>query len=98
MIDDKFEFESKEQREGFGALQIYLRNHQKEMDSCLSADQKLETALLLVALFFIQKDHESNEYWRDLVADQLSRQQDEILRLNSRSAEMERQLLMLIRK
>lgn len=34
-----------------------------------------------IVAYFIQKDHESNEYWRELVANQVEMLQEEIMRL-----------------
>lgn len=65
---DSFPWESKEQREGYLALVQF----------------KMRFGLLPIlpidydAVFFIQKDVESNEYWRDAVAQQVSELQNVI--------------------
>jgi|WetSurMetagenome_2_1015567.scaffolds.fasta_scaffold634955_2 hypothetical protein len=57
-----FKFESSEQQKGFLNLVQYLRKH------CPDGYDPT----FLIASYFIQKDHESNEHWIELVGNQIS--------------------------
>lgn len=63
-----FNWESEDQKKGYLALVQYLRG--------FGIEPKLP--IDYVAAWFIQKDHESNEYWRDMVGQQVSSLQNEI--------------------
>jgi hypothetical protein len=69
---EAFKWESDAQREGFLALVKFWHDHGLQPVLPLTSMDNL------TALFFIQKDHDSNEYWRELWADQVSKLQDEI--------------------
>lgn len=68
MCVDNFPWESSQQKEGFLNLVQYYRSFGKEP----------ELPINLLATYFIQKDHESNEYWSELVSAQVSSLQSEI--------------------
>lgn len=75
------EWASEDQRKGFLALLQHL--HRFEVQNGVKLGIRIEDAL--VASYFIQKDHESNEWWRDTVASQvdgLRREIDELRTLN----------------
>lgn len=62
-------WESEAQRKGFYSLVQYLKRNGFALDSQLAA----------VAAYFIQKDHESSEWWSNTVGDQISRLQKDFL-------------------
>lgn len=70
-FEANFKWESTEQHKGFLNLIQYLKSHCPE-----GADP-----LLLIASYFIQKDHESNEWWLSLITDQFGRMQQEMMKL-----------------
>lgn len=63
---ESFTWDSDVQKEGFLNLIQYWRKFGLELDLPLTAMHHL------TALYFIQKDHESNEYWQEMVGDQIS--------------------------
>lgn len=74
MAIDSFEWESKEQREGYLALVHYLRK--------FGIQPKLP--LDYEAAFFIQKDVDSHAYWREAVGSQVGMLQEEIRSLQGK--------------
>lgn len=62
---DEFEWESEAQEKGVLALVQYLKKFGR---TALSAPSLLD----LVAAWFIQKDHESNEWWSDTIGNQVN--------------------------
>lgn len=50
-----------------------------------------------IDLFFIQKDHESNEYWREVVSQNVRQLQDEIVKLRSTVEGLQQQLASMTR-
>lgn len=69
---DAFPWSSEVQREGFLNYAQYLRDFGVDL-GC-----QLTTAENLAVLYFIQKDHESNEYWRELVGTQVTDLQNQL--------------------
>jgi len=74
---ENFRWESEEQRRGVLSYLQWARSHR--LDACISPS----------VLFFIQKDHESNEYWREAISLQILTLQREIRRLHEIVAELE---------
>lgn len=62
---DEFEWESEAQEKGVLTLVQYLKKFGR---TALSAPSLLD----LVAAWFIQKDHESNEWWSDTIGNQVN--------------------------
>lgn len=77
-----FPWESEAQKEGYLNYLQYLRSRGKTPPS--------EVPPLVV--YLIQKDHESNEYWRELVGDQVSTIHGEIHGLQSSLRSLEEKL------
>lgn len=73
---DSFPWESQEQREGF------LNFVQYKMKFGIKPEPPVD----ILAAYFIQKDHESNEYWREMVGGQVTALQAEIMNLKSELA------------
>jgi len=69
-----FKWESDEQRKGYLALVKY------RMDQGDGIDHRVDRT----AAFFIQKDHESNEWWLGLMADHMGRLEQRIAELEQR--------------
>jgi hypothetical protein len=67
-----FPWDSEVQKEGFLNLVQYWRKFGRDVPLPI---QNIDT---LTALFFIQKDHEANEYWSDLLDTQLIQLQDQV--------------------
>lgn len=79
---DTFPWESDDQRLGFLAFEKWLRDNHK---ATLVDEPSL---LKCIVAFFIQKDHESNEWWRDTVADQVKSLEMQILALRTELREI----------
>lgn len=74
---ESFAWESEDQKKGYLALVQYLR--QFGLPPKLPIDY--------VATFFIQKDIDSHEYWRDMVGGQIKALQDDVMRANEAAAQ-----------
>jgi hypothetical protein len=82
-----FKWESQVQEKGYGNLVQFLRRNNITLT---------DKTLFLIAVYFIERDHESNEYWRQLVGDQVSNLQSEIKHLQDQVAGLEYRLAPLI--
>ena len=76
-----YDWQSKEQREGYLALVVYMNRHGHKPKGIHPA-----------YAFFIQKDHDSNEYWRELVGTQVKDLQDQIAALQKTIGEFARNI------
>jgi hypothetical protein len=81
----KFPWESSTQQKGLSALYQWVQKLPPE----LRTD---DTRNACVAAWFIQKDHESNEWWAKTVGDQVSGLQDQIRFLQEEIREMKLEL------
>ena len=76
---ETFAWESETQKKGFLALVLFLRDHRaRERD--VEFDPTDDT-LNAIAAWFIQRDHESNEWWNERIGDLSSRFENEIVSL-----------------
>jgi hypothetical protein len=66
---EAFPWESKDQKEGYLALVQYLRGFGVAPEAPIDAK----------SAFFIQKNIDSHEYWREMVGDQISSLQAELI-------------------
>jgi septal ring factor EnvC (AmiA/AmiB activator) len=82
----KFEWQSDEQRKGYLALVQYWKQYDASAPFPIHARENL------TALFFIQKDHESHQYWIDLVGRQVSSLQDELHSLRNSLSGAQREI------
>ena len=73
---ESFPWESDEQREGYLNFVQYQR--QFGMEPALPIDP--------VVTYFIQKDHESNDYWRELVSSQVTDLQSQLRSLQQETS------------
>jgi len=78
---EKYPWESDAQKKGFGALLKDLREKTFPEARDLSPADRLEHALSLVACFFIQKDHDSNEWYNERFGNLDSRIREDLVRL-----------------
>lgn len=78
---ERFSWESVDQKKGYLALVQYLRANGFKV--------YLSSLIGLVSAWFIQKAHESNQWWRDTVSGQISPLVDEISMLKRRNAKLE---------
>ena len=83
-MSSSFPWDSKTQEKGYFALVHYLRRLGRPVPEEVDA----------VAAFFIEKEHQANEWWRDLLGDQLAMRDREIQRLQG---ELERMSSLLDR-
>lgn len=60
-----FEWESQEQEKGFRALCTFLRVRKEQVSSDRPESEHIEDTLMAIACWFIQKDHESNEWYNE---------------------------------
>lgn len=74
---NNFVWESQVQEQGFGAFIQWFRR----LPTAAQLGNGKHNFIFCVIAWFIQKDHESNEWWRDTVAEQMSTLQEEIIRL-----------------
>jgi hypothetical protein len=81
----KFPWESDVQKKGLSALNQWVQKLPPE----LRTD---DTRNACVAAWFIQKDHESNEWWAKTVGDQVSGLQDQIRLLQQQVHELKSEL------
>lgn len=70
---DEFPWESEDQRLGFLNMVQYLSKFGIEVKLPLQS-----SISQLIAFYFIQRDHESNEHWAEVVGSQVSEIQDQI--------------------
>jgi hypothetical protein len=80
-----FPWESEDQKKGFLALYQHLRGYEWTAEDEIS---KLEEALSVVSAWFIQRDHESNEWWNERVGDLSGRVDQELMRLTRENEQM----------
>ena len=85
MAVDAFPWETEEQKEGYLNFVQYQR--QFGIEPTLPIDP--------VVTYFIQKDHESNDYWRDLVASQVADLQSQLRKLQDETSSLATQAHML---
>jgi hypothetical protein len=78
---EDYKFESIEGEKGFGNLIEFLRKQKRGQD--------LDLDLALVACYFIQKDHESQEWFSKIIGEVESRLIDQIKILQDRVRELE---------
>lgn len=79
-------WETKEQEKGYHALKFWLHRQKDRPNPVLSEDIKVRK----IDLFFIQKFHDSAEWFAGLLGGQVRKLQDEIFDLKSRVAELEK--------
>lgn len=72
----KFIWDSEDQRVGYLAFLTWAKK--KRVTSDVSP----------IDLFFIQKDHESDVYWREFLGDQVRRLEDQVRILQSENASL----------
>lgn len=77
---ETFEWESEAQRKGFLSLLLYL----KRIDPLAFAESKLR----VVVCWFIQKDHEANEWYNARIGDLDSKITGELKRLTEENREL----------
>lgn len=82
---EKFPWESEVQKKGVLALYQWF----KKLPAELRTD---DTRNACVAAWFIQKDHESNEWWGKVLGDQVRGLQDQIRLLQTRIHELKSEL------
>lgn len=80
-----FKWESEAQEQGFGAFIQWFR----ALPVDTAHGQGSEHFIFCVIAWFIQKDHESNEWWREAVADQVRGLEDQIVLLQERLKALE---------
>ena len=71
----EFKWESVEQQKGFGNLTEWLNKR--------GYNYQLTPELFLIACYFIQKDHEAQEWFIQVIGNRISELQLEILKLRS---------------
>lgn len=76
---EKWPFESKVQREGFLNLVQYVRAHKDK----LRGESPMPFPTHLVALYFIQKDHEASAWFLELLGDRVKMLEAEIVALRA---------------
>jgi hypothetical protein len=79
----QFKWESQEQEQGYYNFIQFLRKNGIKKTPNLSQ-------YFLLAVYFIQKDHESNVFWTELVGNQISSLQNEIMGLKDQIQKLER--------
>ncbi len=82
---EEFPWDSDVQKEGYLAFIQYERKF----------GYRPKLPIDHVVAFFIQKDHESNEYWRDMVGDQFSGVTDQVRVLQEKILALEKSIDML---
>lgn len=73
---ENFAWDSEEQEKGFRSFEKWAR------------DKGVSSEIRPADLFFIQKDHESNIYWTELVGSQISKLQDQLQAIHNDIAEL----------
>jgi hypothetical protein len=81
-----FPWESTEQRQGFDALQKWVG----ELPANIVHGFGFYSTMACVAAWFIQKDHESNEWWSNTVAEQVGQLENQVRLLQDRITELEK--------
>ena len=81
---DAFEWESEAQRKGFLSLIQFMRKHGAVMEA---------RTLHIIACYFIQKDHESHEWWIGVIGDQIKSLEDRLMDVSHRLAVLENLLV-----
>lgn len=82
----KFKWETPAQEQGFKGFQRWW------MNLSLTLRDNSTAKLFAVVAFFIQKNHESHEWWAETVGDQISRVEDQVHLLQKRVRELEDRL------
>ncbi len=83
-----FKFDSVDQEKGALAALGWLQSKGFTVSSYSNMDEKLMNGLRPMDLFFIQKDHDSHEYWLELFGNQISTLQREIKALQDQVMEL----------
>jgi hypothetical protein len=73
---NEFDFDSDEQRKGYYSFVKW------------TSEKKVSCTVNPIDLFFIQRDHESNEWWRQVVSDQVKSLEAQIHQLQKEIREL----------
>jgi len=80
---ENFEWDSEAQRKGFLSFIMDFRNKMMNDIADISPNDLLERTLMFMACWFIQKDHDSNEWYNERFGDLDKKLTDEIIHLRS---------------
>lgn len=75
---DTFPWESEEQKRGVFAFLGWYRQYVTKSLIAHKSYPRLENDTIILVAFIAQKTHESNEWWRDTLGDQLRALQDQV--------------------
>ena len=85
----EFEWESETQKKGFLALVQFMNQRKAVLPPDATVAEVIDDSINTVACWFIQKDHESNEWYNERFGDMNSRLENEILALRKRIEDLE---------
>jgi hypothetical protein len=81
---EAFKWESEDQKKGFFAFWKWWREQPTVLHLAFDAES------CAIVAYFIQKDHESNQWWAETVGELVSRLEQQIGKLQERIVRLER--------